>query len=151
LWRCTTSFLNALPLLSGFPANLSLHTNLQTSSLIFSPPKKVTVHLLMSPRDLISVVRYFTKSPQQAQSWPYMLHISPGDTKEVRLLSFAQVHQSCRHKKMWWWHSVLAGAVVGAVAVSFEKRSRVLPDPWDTSPLPTHCSSIPQSLCTLGN
>jgi hypothetical protein len=32
--------LNALPLLSGFPANLSLHTNLQTSSLIFSLPKK---------------------------------------------------------------------------------------------------------------
>ena len=63
-------------------------------------------------------------SPQRAQSLPYPLHISPGDRREARLSSSAQVHQSWVRKKTRRWHSVLAGAVAGAVAVSFEKRSR---------------------------
>ncbi|KAI9508117.1 hypothetical protein F5148DRAFT_980304 [Russula earlei] len=52
------------------------------------------------------------------------LHISPGEKREARLSSSAQAHQIWVHKKTRRWHSVLAGAVAGTVAVSFEKRSR---------------------------
>jgi hypothetical protein len=110
--------LNALPLL--FPANVSLRKNLRNlftrlfatqdeqDSLIFddSPPSSSA------------------PSPLRAQSLSLPLQISPGDRREARLSSSAQIHQSWVRKKTRRWHSVLAGAVAGAVAISFEKRSR---------------------------
>jgi hypothetical protein len=110
--------LNALPLL--FPANVPLRKNLRNlfarlfatqdehGDLVFddSPPS--------SP----------TPSPPLAQSLPFPLHLSPGDRREARLSSSAQIHQSWVRKKTRRWHSVFAGAVAGAVAISFENRSR---------------------------
>jgi len=110
--------LNALPLL--FPANLPLRTNLQNLfARLFSPEDESDIPFVdVSPSSSSET------SPPQAQSLPYPLRISPGDRREARLSSSAQVHQSWVRKKTRRWHSVLAGAVAGAVAVSFEKRSR---------------------------
>lgn len=107
--------LNALPLL--FPANLPLRTNLQNlfASLFAARDGSDSPFVDDSPSSSSET------SPQQA---PYLLHISPGDRREARLSSSAQIHQSWVHKKTRRWHSILAGAVAGAVAVSFEKRSR---------------------------
>ena len=110
--------LNALPLL--FPANVPLRKNLrhlfarlfatqdEDGNLVFddSPPS--------SP----------TPSPPLGPSLPLPSHLSPGDRREARLSSSAQIHQSWVRKKTRRWHSVLAGAVAGAVAISFEKHSR---------------------------
>lgn len=110
--------LNALPLL--FPANLPLRTNLQNlfARLFATEDESGSPFVDGSPSSSSDT------SPQQAQSLPYPLHISPGDRREARLSSSAQVHQSWVRKKTRRWHSVLAGAVAGAVAVSFEKHSR---------------------------
>jgi hypothetical protein len=108
--------LNALPLL--FPANLSLRTNLQNlfEHLFATPEESDSPFVDGSPSSSSET------SPQQAQSLP--LHISPGDRREARLSTSAQVHQTWVRKKTRRWHAVLAGAVAGAVSVSFEKRSR---------------------------
>lgn len=107
--------LNALPLL--FPANLPLRTNLQNlfASLFVAEDGSDSPFVDDSPSSSSET------SPQQV---PYPLHVSPGDRREARLSSSAQVHQSWVRKKTRRWHSVLAGAVAGAVAISFEKRSR---------------------------
>lgn len=110
--------LNALALL--FPANLPLRTNLQNLIARLFPTEDESD----SPFVDDSPSSSSDASPQQAQSLPYPLHISPGNRREARLSSSAQVHQSWVRKKTRRWHSVLAGAVAGAVAVSFEKRSR---------------------------
>ncbi|EIW76437.1 hypothetical protein CONPUDRAFT_85000 [Coniophora puteana RWD-64-598 SS2] len=44
--------------------------------------------------------------------------------RHARLSSAAQAHQEWVRKKTRRWHSVLAGAVAGGLAVMFEKRSR---------------------------
>ena len=110
--------LNALPLL--FPANLPLRTNLQHlfERLFVAEGESDSSLVDGSPSSSSET------SSQQAQSLPYPLHISPGERREARLSSSAQVHQSWVRKKTRRWHAVLAGAVAGAVAVSFEKRSR---------------------------
>jgi hypothetical protein len=107
--------LNALPLL--FPANLPLRTNLQNlfASLFVAEDGSDSPFVDDSPSSSSET------SPQQV---PYPLHVSPGDRREARLSSSAQVHQSWVRKKTRRWQSILAGAVAGAVAVSFEKRSR---------------------------
>ncbi|KAH9985217.1 hypothetical protein BJV74DRAFT_886347 [Russula compacta] len=108
--------LNALPLL--FPANVPLRENLRNLfASLFSTQNEHDYFVLDD-----SPASSSEPSPPQAQSLP--LHISPGDRREARLSSSAQVHQSWVRKKTRRWHSVLAGAVAGAVAVSFEKRSR---------------------------
>lgn len=108
--------LNALPLL--FPANLSLRTNLQNlfERLFATPEESDSPFVDGSPSSSSET------SPQRAQSLP--LHVSPGDRREARLSTSAQVHQTWVRKKTRRWHAVLAGAVAGAVSVSFEKRSR---------------------------
>jgi hypothetical protein len=109
--------LNALPLL--FPANLPLRTNLQNlfARLFATEDESDNPFVDDSPSSS-------SETSQQARSLPYPLHISPGDRREARLSSSAQEHQSWVRKKTRRWHSVLAGAVAGAVAISFEKRSR---------------------------
>jgi hypothetical protein len=110
--------LNALPLL--FPANLPLRTNFQNlfARLFTAEDESDSPFVDDSPSSSSET------SPQQAKLLPYPLHISPGDRREARLSSSAQVHQSWVRKKTRRWHSVLAGAIAGAVAVSFEKHSR---------------------------
>ncbi len=107
--------LNALPIL--LPANLPLRKNLQNlfARLFTTEDENDNPFVDESPS---------SSSESSPQSLPYPLHISPGDRREARLSSSAQVHQSWVRKKTRRWHSVLAGAVAGAVAVSFEKRSR---------------------------
>jgi hypothetical protein len=108
--------LNALPLI--FPANLPVHENFR--NLFFT---------LFSNQDGNggsvaddSPASSSSPSPPPATSLP--LHISPGDRREARLSSSALVHQDWVRRKTRRWHSVLAGAVAGAIGVSFEKRSR---------------------------
>ncbi|KAI0298844.1 hypothetical protein BC826DRAFT_85166 [Russula brevipes] len=107
--------LNALPLL--FPANIPLRENLRTLlASLFSTKNEQDDFVVESPDSSSD----HSPLPVQALS----LHISPGERREARLSSSAQVHQTWVRKKTRRWHSVLAGAVAGAVAVSFEKRSR---------------------------
>ncbi len=107
--------LNALPVL--FPANVPLRKNLHNlfARLFTTEDENDSPIIIESPS---------SSSEASPQSLPYPLHISPGDRREARLSSSAQIHQSWMRKKTRRWHSVLAGAVAGAVAVAFEKRSR---------------------------
>jgi hypothetical protein len=107
--------LNALPFL--FPANIPLRKNLHNlfARLFTTEDENDSPIIIDSPS---------SSSEASPQSLPYPLHISPGNRREARLSSSAQVHQSWVRKKTRRWHSVLAGAVAGAIAVAFEKRSR---------------------------
>jgi hypothetical protein len=108
--------LNALPLL--FPANVPLRESLRNlfSTLFSTQDEHDDFGLDDSPTSSS------TPSPLRAQS--LALHISPGERREARLSSSAQAHQSWVRRKTRRWHSILAGAIAGFVAVSFEKRSR---------------------------
>jgi len=108
--------LNALPLL--FPANVPLRDSIRNlfASLFSTQDEHDDFVLDDSPTSSTP------PSPIQAPSLP--LHISPGERREARLSSSAQVHQIWVRKKTRRWHSILAGAVAGAVALSFEKNSR---------------------------
>jgi hypothetical protein len=110
--------LNALPLL--FPANVSLRKNLRILfARLFAPQdEQDSVFFDDSPPSSSE------PSPLRAPSLSFPLHIPPGERREARLSSSAQIHQSWVRKKTRRWHSVLAGAVAGAVAITFEKRSR---------------------------
>jgi len=108
--------LNALPLL--FPANIPLRESLRNlfSTLFSTQDEHDDFGLDDTPTSSS------TPSPLRAQSLP--LHISPGERREARLSSSAQAHQSWVRRKTRRWHSILAGATAGFIAVSFEKRSR---------------------------
>ena len=111
--------LNALPLL--LPANVPLRENLRN---LFTS--------LCSTQDghgeqddlVLDDSQTSSSSPSPVQPQPLSLHLSPGERREARLSSSAQIHQSWVHKKTRRWYSILAGAVAGAVAISFERRSR---------------------------
>ncbi|KAH9173334.1 hypothetical protein EDB89DRAFT_1959235 [Lactarius sanguifluus] len=100
--------LNALPIL--FPANLTLRENARNlfASLFSTEDEQDDFVLDDSPASSLPA------SPLPRPSLP--LHISPGDRREARLSSSAQVHQIWVRRKTRRWHAVLA--------VSFEKRSR---------------------------
>jgi hypothetical protein len=110
--------LNALPLV--FPANIPVRENLRNllSAFFLNQDEGRGFVVADSPASSLSP----PSSPSPALSLP--LHILPGDRLEARLSSSAQVHQDWVAKKTRQWHSVLAGAVAGAIGVSFEKRSR---------------------------
>ena len=109
--------LNALPII--FPANLTLRENIRN---LFAD--------LFSTQDERDDDFVFDNSPASSPvpsppSRPSLqLHMSPGDRREARLSSSAQVHQIWARRKTRRWHSVLAGAIAGVIAISFEKRSR---------------------------
>lgn len=109
--------LNALPLI--FPANISLRKNLRNLFARLFATQDEDDSLVFDDSPASS-----EPSPLLPKSLPLSLHISPGDRREARLSSSAQVHQIWVRKKTRRWHSVLAGAVAGAIAISFEKRSR---------------------------
>lgn len=108
--------LNTLPLL--FPANIPLRESLRNlfSTLFSTQDEHDDFGLDDSPTSSS------TPSPLRPQS--LLLHISPGERREARLSSSAQAHQSWVRRKTRRWHSILAGAISGFIAVSFEKRSR---------------------------
>ena len=95
--------LNAFPLL--FPANVPFHPNL---------PR------LVEP----------SPSPSQSGgSTTSNSELDPPDDnllvkRAARLSSVAQAHQSWLRKRSARWHSIVAGAVAGGVAISFESLSR---------------------------
>jgi hypothetical protein len=101
--------LNALPLI--FPANVPIGQNLR--KILFSNQDENRTFVM-------------DDSPTSSSSPSPPLPRSPvlGARREARLSSSAQIHQERVRKKTCRWHSVLAGAIAGAVAVSFEKRSR---------------------------
>ena len=102
------TILNALPVL--FPANLSLRENFRN---------------LFAIRDEQDDDFVLDNSPDSSPSpTPTPPRSSSGNRREARLSSSAQVHQSWVLRKTRRWHSVLAGAIAGVVAISFEKRSR---------------------------
>jgi hypothetical protein len=109
LYRC---ILNALPVL--FPANITLRENLRK---LFAS--------LSSNQDEEGDDFVLGYSPDSSPA-PTPPHIrrSPVERREARLSTSAQVHQNWVRRKTRRWHAVLAGAIAGVVAISFEKRSR---------------------------
>ena len=110
--------LNALPLL--FPANVPLRENLRNLFATLFPTQDEHDDLVLELDDS----QTSSSSPSPLQPQPLSLHISPGERREARLSSSAQIHQSWVRKKTRRWYSILAGAVAGAAAISFEKPSR---------------------------
>ena len=110
------AILNGLPLL--FPANVPLRENLRNLFATLFSTQDEHDDLVLDDSQTSS------SSPSPLQPQPLSLHISPGERREARLSSSAQIHQSWVRKKTRRWYSILAGAVAGAVAISFEKRSR---------------------------
>ena len=111
------TILNALPIIS--PANLTLRENVRNlfASLVTTRDEQDDDFVLdNSPPSSLAA------SPPPRPS--LQLHNSPGDRREARLSSSAQVHQIWARRKTRRWHSVLAGAIAGVIAISFEKRSR---------------------------
>jgi hypothetical protein len=103
--------LNALPLL--FPANVPVGQNFRNlaSTLFSNQDENRSFEVDDSPTS--------SSSPSPLARSPVL-----SDRREARLSSSARVHQEWVRKKSRRWHSVLAGAIAGAIAVSFEKRSR---------------------------
>jgi hypothetical protein len=113
--------LNALPIL--LPANLTLRENVRNLfASVFSTQDE------QDEQDDDFVLDNSPASSLAASPPPprpsLQLHKSPGDRREARLSSSAQVHQIWMRRKTRRWHSVLAGAIAGVVAISFEKRAR---------------------------
>ena len=110
--------LNALPLV--FPANIPVRESLRNflPALFSNQDEDRGFVVQVSPASSSSP----SSPPSPALSLP--LDILSGDRLEARLSSSAQVHQDWVAKKTRRWHSLLAGAVAGAIGVSFEKHSR---------------------------
>jgi hypothetical protein len=53
-----------------------------------------------------------------------LLENPPIRSRRARLSSTAQAHQTWLRQRSARWHSVVAGAVAGGVAISFERLSR---------------------------
>jgi len=64
------------------------------------------------------------ESFQSAVELDPLLDNPPIRPRNARLSTAAQAHQTWLHQKSSRWHSVLAGAVAGGVAISFETLSR---------------------------
>ena len=111
--------LNALPVL--FPANLTLRDNFRNLYAgLFSTQDEQDEQ----DNDDFVLDNSPPSSPAPSPPRRALLHISPRDRREARLSSSAQVHQNWVRRKTRRWHAVLAGAIAGVIAISFEKRSR---------------------------
>ncbi|KAI0265050.1 hypothetical protein BC834DRAFT_825303 [Gloeopeniophorella convolvens] len=104
--------LNALPLL--FPADIPLRESIRKLFSQASHPAREDGGSALDDSPPLS-------TPSTS---PGSLGTSPGDKREARLSLSAQARQTWVRKKTRRWHSVLAGSVAGAIAISFEKRSR---------------------------
>ncbi|KAH9971376.1 hypothetical protein BGW80DRAFT_1322127 [Lactifluus volemus] len=105
--------LNAFPLL--FPANVPVRLRLRSLIKWMTSPGPSHDH---------------ADSVIDDDHSPLVERNSPPDSPPVemrpaaRLSSAAQAHQIWLHKKSARWHSIVAGAVAGGVAISFESLSR---------------------------
>ncbi|KAI0265887.1 hypothetical protein BC834DRAFT_876787 [Gloeopeniophorella convolvens] len=102
--------LNAFPLL--FPANVPLRDNVRT----------LIKNLLATGESSESAVDDSPVPEAEAESPP--LTVAPGEKRKARLSSAAQAHQSWLRRRSARWHSVVAGAVAGGIAISLESFSR---------------------------
>lgn len=102
--------LNAFPLL--FPANVPMSLNLRNLT------KK-----LFSSSDFEAADSAVDDSSPLMYDSP--IEIAPAKKKEeVRLSIVAQVHQTWLRRRSARWHSIVAGAVAGGIAISLENPSR---------------------------
>ncbi|KAH9031452.1 hypothetical protein EDB83DRAFT_2419882 [Lactarius deliciosus] len=101
--------LNAFPLL--FPANAPLNPRNLTKKLFSS-----------SDSDDDSSIDELSRLADESHS---LIDITPAaGKKEARLSFIAQAHQTWLRRKSARWHSIVAGAVAGGIAISFETPSR---------------------------
>jgi hypothetical protein len=63
-------------------------------------------------------------SPQPTENPDPLPDKPPIESRQARLSSAAQAHQTWLRQKSTRWHSIVAGAVAGGVAISFERLSR---------------------------
>ena len=102
--------LNAFPLL--FPANVPITLNL----------RNLTKKLFSSSDFDNSVIDESSRLAVESDS---LIDITPITGKREARLSFvAQAHQTWLRRRSPRWHSIVAGAVAGAIAISFENPSR---------------------------
>lgn len=102
--------LNAFPLL--FPANVPMSLNL----------RNLTKNLYSSSDFEAADSAVDDSSPFEYDS---PIEIAPTKEKgEVRLSFVAQAHQTWLRRRSARWHSIVAGAVAGGVAISLESPSR---------------------------
>ncbi|KAI0312802.1 hypothetical protein OF83DRAFT_1066610 [Amylostereum chailletii] len=109
------TLLNAFPIV--FPAHVPIHLRLQ----------QLLSHLFSTNSNSSSVIE---DSPSSEELSPVQEHLTlPTPTtseraRSGRLSINAQAHQLWMRKKTRRWHSVVAGAVAGGVAILFEKPGR---------------------------
>jgi hypothetical protein len=101
--------LNAFPLL--FPANIPIHLKLRS----------LTKRLTSAPDFRDSAVEDSSSLSVERDSLP---DNPPVAKRAARLSSAAQAHQIWLRKRSARWHSIVAGAVAGGVAISFENPLR---------------------------
>ncbi|KAI0301520.1 hypothetical protein B0F90DRAFT_306522 [Multifurca ochricompacta] len=95
--------LNAFPLL--FPANIPIHLNFRSLT-----------KMLLSASEL--------SDSAVDDSSPFAMNLPVVGRRKARLSSAAQAHQTWLRKRSARWHSVVAGAIAGGIAISFENVSR---------------------------
>jgi len=105
--------LNAFPLL--FPANVPLRLSLRALVKKLLPPSQF--------RDSATGDAPHSTAALEPQADPSPDN-RPVTMKSARLSSAAQAHQTWLREKSVRWHSIIAGAVAGGVAISFENLSR---------------------------
>ena len=102
--------LNAFPLL--FPTNVPISLSL----------RKLTKKLFSSSDFDDSAIDELSRLSDESDS---PITITPITKKREARLSFvAQAHQSWLRRRSARWHSIVAGAIAGGVAISLENRSR---------------------------
>lgn len=98
------ALLNAFPIL--FPRHVPLRIRIrQLFSFAFSSPEDSAAVDSLSP-DL------------------ELPHSRNGSSRTARLSTTAQAHQVWVRKRTSRWHSAIAGAIAGGLAIMFEKKSR---------------------------
>ena len=94
-----------------FPAHVPARLNLRRLAGKLLPP---------SPHDGSAIDESF-QSPVESDP---LLDNPPIRSRNARLSTTAQAHQTWLRQRSARWHSVVAGAVAGGVAISFETLSR---------------------------
>jgi hypothetical protein len=102
--------LNAFPLL--FPANVPITLNLRNLA------KKLFSSSDFDDSAIDELSRLAVKSDSPIAITPTT------EKREARLSFVAQAHQTWLRRRSPRWHSIVAGAVAGAIAISFEHPSR---------------------------
>jgi len=107
--------LNAFPLL--FPANVPLRLNLRALAKRLLSPSQFRDSAISDSDTSHSTAALESQVDPSPDN-------SPVTMKNARLSSAARAHQTWLREKSARWHSIIAGAVAGGVAISFENLSR---------------------------